>query len=367
LSDTHTTTEEPLDIRDTLSAAFEAADGAGAGSADETNRTAAEPKTPETPKADAQAKPADGSQPRDETGRFAPKDKAQEGQQAAPATQQNTDQTAVQQPEPQAQAADIRAPNAWSAPAKAKWASLDPDIRAEIAKREGEMQQGVAAVQARLEEHNRWEALISPHAESWAMRGMDKHQAVQALIAAQSILDRDPVNGLLQIARSYGVNLQQLASGLGPQNGAQPPLDPRVAQLYSQVSTLQQTLAQQQQAAEQARRGSLNSEIQKFADDPKNTYFSNVKDRMAALLGAGQASDLADAYDKACWSDPDIRKLILAEQSKTDQASQQQAARAKTSDARKAGGSLTGAPGLASAPANGASPSIRQSLEEAFG
>jgi hypothetical protein len=57
---------------------------------------------------------------------------------------------------------------------------------------------------------------------------------------------------------------------------------------------------------------------------------------MAKLLQTEAATTLKDAYDQACWAHPEIRQLLLKEQT----ATRQQDAQRKASEARRAAGSL---------------------------
>ena len=87
----------------------------------------------------------------------------------------------------------------------------------------------------------------------------------------------------------------------------------------------------------------IEEEIAAFRADPKNLYFDNVQPTMQALFRTGQAKTLAEAYEKATWSDPTIRKLIMAADSvkaSEDKARADAAARAK-----RAGVQTTGDPG----------------------
>jgi hypothetical protein len=43
-------------------------------------------------------------------------------------------------------------------------------------------------------------------------------------------------------------------------------------------------------------------------------FFEEVRNDMAGLLQAGMAADLNDAYEKACYANPNVRAKVLAQQ-----------------------------------------------------
>ena len=104
------------------------------------------------------------------------------------------------------------------------------------------------------------------------------------------------------------------------------------------------------------------SEIEAFRANPANTHFESVKDDMAALLSAGQATSLQDAYDKAVWMRPDIRQTLVHQQ--TANAQKQQAAAQRRQRAQSAAGSVKGsAPSKTTTAHHG---DLRDTLEAAW-
>ena len=174
------------------------------------------------------------------------------------------------------------------------------------------------------------------------------------------------LNGLVKLAATYGITSAHLAQALGhqqPQQQAQ--LPPEIQQIVQRQATLEQQLAQQQQAAAAQQDQAFQSEIQAFIAKPEHMYFENVKGDMVMFLKSGRAETLDQAYDMACNADPEIRKLVQASHAGTSV----QQSRAKADLARKAGGSITGAPGPGSTPATDASTSsasIEDDVRKAF-
>lgn len=306
----------------------------------------------------------DGALMRDAAGKFA---KA-EGD-AAKAATPSPDAAAATGAD--AQAEPIRVPSSLPAPLKAKFSELAPEWQDAFRKRDEDVNAAKAQWDTKAARLNRFDEILAPRREALTLRGLDEVQAVQVLFAAQDMLDRNPLDGLRALARSYGVDLdrtfpgaQAAAQGQGPQAL---PFDPALAPLVQQVQTLTQQFQQQKQAAEAAEVASAMSEIEAFAADPKNLYFDNVKDRVYEELKAGRANTLADAYETAIWASPEIRPLLMQHQAVTAQPPQPNP-QAKAAQAQRASVSVTGAPGTAARPQSGGTSvgSIREDLEAAY-
>jgi hypothetical protein len=259
-------------------------------------------------------------------------------------------------------------PAGLSAPIKAAWATLSPEVRAEFQRREADFDRGRAGMEGKAALANRFEELFSSRKDRLAMAGMDPISAVQRLLAAQDVLDRDPRAGLLALAQAYGIHPSQLAQTAPRQQAPQPQLPPALQALAGRLSTLEGTLTQQTQAQKDAERQQLAQHIQAFASDPKHIYFENVRGDVAKLLSSGQAGNLAEAYDKAIWASPEIRPLLLQQQQTELQAQARAQQGAKVSQARSAGGSVVGSPTPGSSPAQAANPnaSIEDDVRAAF-
>ena len=309
----------------------------------------------------AAPEPTEG-QPRAADGKFAPKT---EGVQAPATIPTTSDQPAVAAPE--APQESIRPPASWSAQAKADFAALPAHIQQEVLKREGEVNKGFEERAAKLKPWEDVDRALAPVRSRLAMNGLNDAQYVQALVAAdESLRGQNKVQAFAQLAQQYGVDLRQFGA---PQQAGQQPqmaqLPPDVVAALQKIPELEQQLSQQQSAAQQAATAQTQAEIDTFAKD--HLYFENVKPQMAALLQTGQASDLASAYDMACWARPDIRPLVMKEQADKDAKAAQEAAAARVGKARQAGGSITGSPAAGSAPVrNGPAPNIRDALAEAW-
>lgn len=288
----------------------------------------------ETPAA-VEAEPAQRPDGRDEKGRFAPKE-TKEIQTAA----------AVETPEA---VAELQPPAKWKPEAKAAFLSAPPEMRQAFLDHQKELDTQASEIQPKAQRLEQFDAAIAPYKEKLALNGVDEITALKQLFAAQAMLDRDPVAGVLHLARSYGVTPQHLFAGFQqgqPQQGHQPQqgyqADPRLAQ---EVQQLKQFVQQQKESQERATAADIQSQIDVFKGDPKHTYFENVKEDMGVLIQAGKAKDLATAYDMAIWGRPDIRKLVMAQERAAEAAKEKETAAAKVAAAKKASGQVVGGPG----------------------
>jgi hypothetical protein len=341
---------EALSLRDSLNEAFEAArDGEGEGlpapGADEGARDARGPSAaPASEPASSESQAPAAPEAHDAAPRGAP-------------------------PEP------IQPPASWSAPAKAAFASLSPIVQSEIAKREADVNRGFEERAAQLKRFEPLEQILEPRRERLAARGVSDVDFVKTLFAASDWIDRDPVSALRELMRQKGVTAQHL--GVTPPAGQQPPspnghgaaqLPPAYVALAQQVHQLQTHLSQRDQAERAHRLQSVQSEIQAFAADSANLYFANVRDDMIALLQSGRAADLRDAYDKAVWANPETRALLQADAAKKAEADRLNAQRQSAAGARRAAGSVVGAPVPGSSPAGAghSTKSLREEIADSY-
>lgn len=346
---------EPLSLRETLEAASKGEEAEAPVAALEPAQEAiSQAEAPEATQGEKEApttpsEPADGARARDENGRFA----------KAPEPGQETTIEPATAPDADPPSEPIRVPASLPAPLKAKFKDLPPEWQAAIQKQDEDRTAAKAQWDTKAAQFNRLEEILAPRREKFHLQGLDDARAIQTLFAAQDLLDRNPLEGLSYLARSYGVDLRQFA-GQQPaqaQQGAYPPeLAAALQPLMSQVQTLQQSLAARDQAAADADLQRGLAEIEAFRSDPANLYFDDVRPNMLALMESGRAATLKDAYEAACWADPVVRPLLIEQRDNQAKAEAVKAqadakakadaeARTKANAAQRAGGSVTGAPG----------------------
>lgn len=328
------------DLRSTIAAAVAGQRGTPAD-------TTAEPaKAPEAKPA-AELKPVGEEKPkredgRDESGRFAakaePAKPAETGK--APEAAKPTEETAKA---PDAAAAEaVRPPPGWSPAAKVAFEKADPAIREAVAKREIEVNQGLA----KLAEFKGLDEFV----ELAKQNGTTVGQAFQNYRAVETLLGKDFVGGITAVCKQFGVDPQALASVIQKRGGgagageakpadrtaAQPiQIDPEALVARARAEAIKEFEQRQSSASTQAA-------IEQFRSDPKHRFYDNVRPQMAALLQSGASATLDDAYERACWADPQVRSILISE----DAAAKKSPAPADVANqARAAAKATNGAPG----------------------
>ena len=216
------------------------------------------------------------------------------------------------------------APNTWRKEVAEKWGTLPPEVQAEVERREADFHRGIEQYRQAAQFQQDFGRAIQPFEATLRSTGLDPVGAVTQLMATDHLLrygqPQEKMAKLQQMARYYNVDLGQVGS-YEPQA-----VDPQVAQLQQQVQQLSSYLQQQQLQGQQAEQYSLNSEIAAFAADPNHGHFEQVREHMAALLQAGLAKDLHEAYAQAVYANPTTRAAV----------SQQEARAAREEAAKKA-------------------------------
>jgi hypothetical protein len=327
-------------------------------------------ETVESAESQEKLAPPEGDRPRDQFGRFlssTPPARAaapEEPDETPGETDDTTDQPAPKEDEPDHRPA-IAPPQSWSAAAKDTWGQLPRTVQDEVLRRESDVARGF---QQRAEQINHLEPIaqaVAPYAQKFALRGASPAAAVQQLLAVQDLLERDPIEGVAHVARSYGVDLRQFAAAVAQ---AQQPQDPQVQAVASRLERMESLVRQQSQAAEQAEMTRIGSEIEAFrADAAAHPYFEAVRPAMAQLMANNIALTLQDAYDHACWAIPQVRSRILDDQKRAEQVQRGKVDREAAERARRAAVSVSSAPSSGRGGNKTAiGKSIRDDLEAAF-
>lgn len=255
---------------------------------------------------------------RDERGRFAPKNTEAK----APEATDDTQAAPQEEPEP-----DL--PEAWSA-VKDHLASVPREVRRHIAAREAELAREIEARETRLKSADPLLSVMEPYRHSIAAMGLTEQEAVLRLLRTQEAFEADPVATLHQLARSRGIDLRSLAQS--PPAGGFPPQDqfrdPR-------VDTLLAEREQQSRMAAENQQREIASQIDAFAKDPAHVHFAKVREDMGALLQAGRAATMAEAYERAIWAHPEVRQVLIREQSQAQEAERRAAAAKAAEEARR--------------------------------
>jgi hypothetical protein len=351
------TADDDFDVTADLAAAFDAAEN-------DSQAPAAEPEGETAEQA--------AERVRDEKGRFAAKteEKAEPEAKAAPvkatepakaAEQVKAEQAPVVDPLAPAEA--VKPPPGFSPTAKVVWnkETLSKEeweaVKRDIAKRNDEVDKGFA----KFAEYKPVERFMEMAKQS----GTTLDRALENYVGIEQDLRRDFVGGIARICQNQGISPLALANQILARNGVAPSEGQQGDQPQARQPAPVDPNAIVQSVREQIRaeqiQEEVNRSIKQFGSDPKNQFFENVRQDMTRLLQAGAAETLEDAYDKACWANPEIRNLLIKQQ--TVAASDTSAKAAAATQARAAAKSITGSP-IPNASAKGPDISIEDEIRQ---
>jgi hypothetical protein len=327
--------DDDFDVTADLTAAFDAAEN-------DTPEPVSEP-TGETAEQAAE-------RVRDEKGRFAAKTEEPEpvavkepAKAAEPAAKVEPAQAAAVDPlAPPAE--PVKPPPGFSPTAKVVWdkETLSKEeweaVKRDIAKRNDEVGKGFE----KLAEYKP----IERFAEMARQSGTTLDRALENYVGIEQELGRDMVGGVTRICQNKGVHPVALANQILARYGAAPSEGQTGEQLQAHQPAAVDPNAIAASVRDQIRAEQIqedaNRSIKQFGSDPKNQFFENVRQDMTRLLQAGAAESLEDAYDKACWANPEIRNLLIKQQAAP--ANDPSAKVAAATQARAASKSITGSP-----------------------
>jgi hypothetical protein len=363
---------QPDDLRNQIEIAFETpadnTSGTDAAAAPENIDGKADAEVASAEIAPAESKGEHPTDPRRYAdGTFKPTTEAAPEKVAAAKEIPSTDAAKVTE-QPASTPGTLQPPAGWTAAEKAEWLKLSPVVQAAVSRREAEASQGGKQWS---EQRQRYEAVLAPVAAAARANGLTTEDGLNRLLSAQNFLERDPVNAIKTLARSYGVDLAQLAGQPAAEGSA--PVQPDIAAIvHQQVATALAPIQQRFQSEDDQRQQSTLSLIEQFASDQAHEHFDLLQPMMLAMLpnvrqdmpNASPQEWLKEAYDRAAYANPATRASLLAGQEAAAEAKRIADAKARAEKARKAGSSVNGAPNGAAAAV--AHDSLRAELEAAY-
>lgn len=241
---------------------------------------------------------------RDASGRF-----AQPQETVAAAEGDDTVQGGDADEQPQAVAKP--APGSWPKELRDKFGGLPADVQEFMHRRESDISRTINQYSGKAKFADAVQQALAPHEAILRADGAEPIGAITGLMQTYQVLRNAPpaqkAAAVAQMIKRFGVDLSLVGEDGNAGNS-----DPHVTQLYDKVSQLEQQLVQRQHADQQAEQSHVESVIADFAKD--KPHFESVKVHMGALMNAGLAKDLQDAYDQAVMAHPEIRATVLAEQ-----------------------------------------------------
>lgn len=203
-------------------------------------------------------------------------------------------------------------PKAWKKEMAPVWEKLPPEVHEYVHAREADVMRGIQQYQTGYQQ---WDSLIKPFAPIFEQhRDVNPVQLMQGLMNThlQLLNPSAPAETKLRLAQKiladYGIEL--------PSSGVPSPSadSAELAALKQELSTIRSHLTSREKAEYDAGVEAQLSTIRAFAADPKNEFFDEVGTDIHRFIAQGVASDLASAYEMACWANPAVREKMLAKQ-----------------------------------------------------
>lgn len=268
-------------------------------------------------------------------------------------------------PEP----APRKAPSSWKPAAQEAFLKADRGepltteeikiLTQEAERRESDFHKGVSEFKGHSERAKAYDAAIAPYQQHLQSLGVDAPTAINALMRADMTLrTSDPVTKaqyFAQLAKEYNIDLNQVQEP--------PQVDPQTQYLMNELQVLRNQQQMWQNQARQQEQAIAQDQLASFAT-PDRPHFDAVRNEMAFLLETGKAKDLQEAYEKAVWSDPDIRQSLLDQQ--RAEAQKKALEQAQAQKARTAAVSVKGSSPASSGVQPGNKGSLRDILAAQF-
>jgi hypothetical protein len=199
----------------------------------------------------------------------------------------------------------IKPPSSWKKDLQEKFNTLPPEFQQEIQRREDDFHKGIESYKSAAEWTRQFEPIADTFAGLKQVYGSEA-QGIKTLFDAGQFANNDPIGFIKAFAESRGISLDGTA--IDQQQ------NPIINQLKQQVEQLSGYVGTQQQQEQQRTQQEAEKAIEAFKSKPGAEHFEVLKSDMAALLQAGLADGLDDAYDQALWRRPDLRESEISKQ-----------------------------------------------------
>lgn len=201
-----------------------------------------------------------------------------------------------------------RPPTSWNAKVREKWKELPDDVRSEVIRREEAHVNGIRKLQDEFTPVKQFTESLGGVIQEAASLGVAPAQYIHNLAAAERGLrtgaPEQKFETLLNLADQYGIPLRQAINGAAGKELLQQ--TPRPHQLPPEVL---RELEEARNFRQTYQTDTLQQQVSAFSQGKE--FFEDVREDMANLLDAGQASNLDEAYEKAIWLNSDTRAVLL--------------------------------------------------------
>ena len=260
-----------------------------------------------------------------------------------------------QPPAPEVTAPADPGPLSWTPTVRQLWGKLPKEVQAEVQRREREIEKGLRMAADARKYQDAMSKVISPYEAMLKAENSTPETAVAGLLNTAYVLrtgnPQQKAAMVAQIIQNFGIDIQALDQVLTQTlNGQAMPAQPQQPDLARVIQQQLQPVQEFMSTMKNQQRTLVENELTQFINDPKNTYYNDVKDIMANILDAAAAHGvkltLQDAYQRATMVHPEVSKLIIEEQLRSNGAQHQvasQRAQARSGVSIPSGGTTPGA------------------------
>jgi hypothetical protein len=159
---------------------------------------------------------------------------------------------------------------------------------------------------------------------AFEQHGLIPERALPQIVGAWQQLVANPREVLPELAKQFGVELGPPAATQQPPQSDQW-VDPMVADLQAKLAAIEARETERTRQ-EQARQVEVQTKVYREAASELETFskdkpdFAVLRQDMGKLIASGAAMDLADAYEKAAWANPQTRAARIEAQRKEEDA-----------------------------------------------
>lgn len=240
-------------------------------------------------------------------------------------TVEATSEPVAEAPADPEEEAALEAPARWSPENREVFSKLPREAQRLVLERHNEMESDYTRKTTELAEQRKpleeFEKLFEPHKQRLALAGLTPLTAARQLLAAQNMLETNPVEGLKSLAQSLRVDLAALVPAAKPDDEYK---DPAIREMEHKIQTLEARLQNRDQEVQRQNAEAVHKTIKDFADSKnadgtlKYPHFDQLKTLMGPMVAEGKTME--QAYELATYTLPETRERIASEAAKAAQA-----------------------------------------------
>jgi len=236
---------------------------------------------------------------------------------------------------PQEQPISTSAPKSWPKEMHDHWSKTPPEVQKYWETREKQMLDGLDEYKGAAQFGKSLHDVITPFRHILQAQGLDAPRAISTLLQAQQRLTTGTAEQRRMAYEELGRNLG-LTAQTPSEQGATPPIDPRIQTLEQRLEQVQSTLTAQQQVAMEAAKTKASAEVEAFASDASHPFFDECADDIIRFITQG--ASLQEAYEKAVWANPVTREKQVQTRLQTEADKARERARLDALPKKKAAG-----------------------------